>query len=44
MPELPEVETTVRGLAPHLTGQRLVRVSTLRLICAVRSPSTWRSD
>lgn len=30
MPELPEVETTVRGLAPHLTGQRLVRVSTLR--------------
>ena len=30
MPELPEVETTVRGLTPHLTGQRLVRVSTLR--------------
>ena len=30
MPELPEVETTVRGLAPHLAGQRLVRVSTLR--------------
>lgn len=30
MPELPEVETTVRGLAPHLTGQRLIRVSTLR--------------
>lgn len=30
MPELPEVETTVRGLAPHLTGQRLVRVSTFR--------------
>jgi len=21
MPELPEVETTLRGLAPHLTGQ-----------------------
>lgn len=30
MPELPEVETTVRGLAPHLTGQRLIRVSTFR--------------
>ena len=30
MPELPEVETTVRGLAPHLTGQRLIRVSTMR--------------
>jgi formamidopyrimidine-DNA glycosylase len=26
MPELPEVETTVRGLAPVLTGQRLTRV------------------
>lgn len=26
MPELPEVETTVRGLAPVLTGQRLARV------------------
>ncbi len=25
MPELPEVETTLRGLAPHLTGQRIVR-------------------
>jgi formamidopyrimidine-DNA glycosylase len=23
MPELPEVETTLRGLAPHLTGQRI---------------------
>ncbi|QGG79217.1 bifunctional DNA-formamidopyrimidine glycosylase/DNA-(apurinic or apyrimidinic site) lyase [Litorivicinus lipolyticus] len=23
MPELPEVETTTRGLAPHLTGQRV---------------------
>lgn len=30
MPELPEVETTVRGLAPHLTGQQLVRVTTMR--------------
>jgi formamidopyrimidine-DNA glycosylase len=26
MPELPEVETVVRGLRPHLEGQRLVRV------------------
>jgi formamidopyrimidine-DNA glycosylase len=26
MPELPEVETTVRGLAPVLEGQRLVRI------------------
>jgi formamidopyrimidine-DNA glycosylase len=26
MPELPEVETVRRGLAPHLTGARLVRV------------------
>lgn len=26
MPELPEVETTLRGLAPHLTGQRIKQV------------------
>ena len=26
MPELPEVETTRRGLAPHCTGHRLVRL------------------
>lgn len=25
MPELPEVETTVRGIAPHVAGQRIVR-------------------
>ncbi len=34
MPELPEVETTLRGLAPHLTGQRItdavIRNSRLR--------------
>lgn len=30
MPELPEVETVVRGLAPHLLGQRLLRVTTRR--------------
>jgi formamidopyrimidine-DNA glycosylase len=26
MPELPEVETTRRGIAPHLTGRRVARV------------------
>ena len=26
MPELPEVETTRRGIAPHLEGQRVTRV------------------
>ena len=26
MPELPEVETTCRGIAPHITGQRITRV------------------
>src|SRR3546814_5681602 len=30
MPELPEVETPVRGLAPFLEGQRLVAVTTFR--------------
>lgn len=30
MPELPEVETTVRGLAPFLEGQRLAAVTTFR--------------
>jgi formamidopyrimidine-DNA glycosylase len=30
MPELPEVETTVRGLAPILEGRRLVRVEAKR--------------
>ena len=30
MPELPEVETTVRGLEPALLGQRLTRVVTRR--------------
>ncbi len=27
MPELPEVETTTRGLAPHITGQTVVAVN-----------------
>jgi formamidopyrimidine-DNA glycosylase len=30
MPELPEVETTVRGLAQHLEGERLTRVAVNR--------------
>lgn len=30
MPELPEVETTVRGLTPLLAGERLARVATFR--------------
>jgi len=30
MPELPEVETTVRGLARHLEGERIVRVAVNR--------------
>jgi len=30
MPELPEVETTVRGLARYLEGERLARVTTRR--------------
>src|SRR3546814_2856427 len=30
MPELPEVETTVRGLAPFREGQRLIAVTTFR--------------
>lgn len=31
MPELPEVETTVRGLARYLEGERLARVETRRV-------------
>ena len=26
MPELPEVETTCRGIAPHITGKQVTRV------------------
>jgi formamidopyrimidine-DNA glycosylase len=26
MPELPEVETTRRGIAPHVTGRRVARI------------------
>jgi len=36
MPELPEVETTCRGIAPHITGKRVTRV-------IVRNPNLrWR--
>ena len=27
MPELPEVETTLRGIAPHITGKTIVRTT-----------------
>ncbi|MDO5528019.1 MAG: bifunctional DNA-formamidopyrimidine glycosylase/DNA-(apurinic or apyrimidinic site) lyase [Paracoccus sp. (in: a-proteobacteria)] len=30
MPELPEVETVMRGLAPHLEGQRIARIELRR--------------
>lgn len=26
MPELPEVETSCRGIAPHMTGERIIRI------------------
>ena len=26
MPELPEIETTLRGLAPHLTGKTVTEI------------------
>jgi formamidopyrimidine-DNA glycosylase len=38
MPELPEVETTRRGIAPHVTGSRVTRV-------VIREPRLrWRVD
>ena len=27
MPELPEVETTLRGISPHITGKTIVRTT-----------------
>ena len=27
MPELPEVETTLRGIAPHISGKTIVRTT-----------------
>jgi formamidopyrimidine-DNA glycosylase len=37
LPELPEVETIVRGLRPHLEGRRVVRVAGSRLLRALPS-------
>ena len=45
MPELPEVETVVRDLRPHLTGRRIVRVRTGRQSrSAAPGPPTGRTD
>jgi formamidopyrimidine-DNA glycosylase len=41
MPELPEVETTVRGLARHLDGERIERVALNRPDMRFRSPKGW---
>lgn len=30
MPELPEVETTLRGIAPHLHGQKIIKLKIMR--------------
>jgi formamidopyrimidine-DNA glycosylase len=48
MPELPEVETTLRGLAPHLTGQRIanvvIRNAQLRWPIPVQLPAILRGQ
>jgi formamidopyrimidine-DNA glycosylase len=41
MPELPEVETTVRGLASILDGQAISAWPCAAPICAARSRQTW---
>lgn len=38
MPELPEVETTRRGLEPHLTGQRIIEAESRRSRMLRRQP------
>lgn len=38
MPELPEVETVCRGIAPHLTGARIVRFEARRADLRTRLP------
>ncbi len=54
MPELPEVETVVRGLSPRLTGRRVAETLVRRPaasprrwsaapICAGRFPPGWPS-
>ena len=40
MPELPEVETTVRGLAPVLEGKRIAAIEARGRTCAGRSRPT----
>ena len=48
MPELPEVETVRRGLAPVMEGARFVAVEARRRTCAGRSrrtsPSGWKAQ
>ena len=48
MPELPEVETTLRGIAPHLTGQQVrnivIRHPRLRWPIPERLPSLLRGQ
>ncbi len=41
MPELPEVETVVRGLRPHLEGRRLVRVEQRRAGLRIPFPENF---
>lgn len=41
MPELPEVETVVRDLRPHLVGRRLVRVQVSRLALRRKWSPAW---
>ncbi len=43
MPELPEVETTVRGLAAVLQDVRLTSVVARRATCAAPFRSIWAS-
>lgn len=41
MPELPEVETTLRGIAPHIEGKTVEAVVLRQLSCAGRSIPIW---
>ena len=41
MPELPEVETTVRGLARYLDGERIARVAVNRADMRRPFPPVW---
>ena len=45
MPELPEIETTLRGLEPHLLGQRIadavIRQPHLRWDIPKQLPISW---